>query len=100
MVPKVAPMVVQKTATNTRPITSRTRSTSKCSPTICFRKYVATTASNVLPNDIPIAKFNGAPVSKEPRRTPKVTPGQYEYPRMSNAARAMPVGGQTGEVLA
>src|SRR4029077_13863259 len=62
------------------------------------RRYAAIAASAALPHAMPAAAMKGICVVAFASRAPTKMAGQYVGPRMTRAAIASPVGGQTGEM--
>src|SRR5690349_19996810 len=61
-----------------------------------FRRNQAANASSVFPVAMPNVKGIGRLVGKFAASAPRKTPGRTRGPKMSTAAIAIPVGGQTG----
>ena len=96
MTPIDALIIVQTPAATTiRLATSSRRSSAGRKPGIRRKANVPATASKVLPNAMPSAATNGAPVQRFTAKAPRKTAGQSRYPKRSRAASAMPVGAQT-----
>ena len=53
----------------------------------------------MLPQVIPITATSGTPVHAFARNAPSATPGHTRNPHRTNAASAIPVGGQTAVTL-
>src|SRR6185436_17278925 len=96
--PTVLLIVVQTAAATTNLKTSRARSSEGRNPKALSTR-TATSVSRVFPNAIPKALKAGTGVKRLVSSAPRKIPGQTRYPSRSIAARAIPVGGQTGETF-
>ena len=63
-------------------------------------RYVATTASNVLPTAIPTEESTSPEVVRFTAKAPMKIPGHNAIPNRRRAAMARPVGGHTAVALA
>src|SRR6202011_1215392 len=100
LTPNVGPTVVLMSAASANLKTSCGRSKTRAPPANLFTSQAPQSASNVLPLAMPREVKIFPAVVRLTTKAPTKIAGQTRNPRTSNAASAMPAGGQTGDALA
>ena len=100
----VTPMIALTSVLITAPkttsaMTSLTRSRRGENPATRRSRYAPVSASSVLPTTMPITVSGGTPVFRLVSSAPSATAGHNRYPPRTNAASAIPVGGQIAVTL-
>src|SRR5437867_3905605 len=100
LTPNVGLTVVLISAASANLKTSCGRSKIRAPPVNVFTSHAPQSASSVLPVATPSDERIFRVVQKFTANAPTKIPGHTRYPRTSEAASAIPAGGQIGEALA